>query len=462
MVFVVSRTGVRLMPATEYRARKLLKSGRAVVFRRDPFTIRLLNRETGTVQPVEYKCDTGYACIGISICTEKRELVNAQYDLPETMLQDAKDLLASEPERHSDRRKYRRQRRNRKRHRAPRFNNRKGMTAKDGFAPSVRNKRDVHVRLFMKYAGVLPVTDAVFEMGQFDTQVMKAIAENRPLPEGTDYQRGERYGTATLREAVFTRDGYKCRLCGKSGISDHVILNVHHIGFWKNDRSDRMPNLMTVCACCHSGRNHKPGGKLYGLEPKLPPFAGATFMTAVRWDMLKKLKAAAPGIDVKITYGAATKLARKALSVKKTHSNDAYCMGRYHPKYRADHRYYKKLRRNNRVLEKFYDLKVIDIRTGKKVSGSQLGCGRTRRSIPRKNPDGLRAYRGAIISKGRRAIRRQRYSIRPGTQLMFNGERLFAKGVHQGGKGVVLSNGKDVSVKKVTVLCRPGGWQRIV
>ena len=163
-----------------------------------------------------------------------------------------------------------------------------------------------------------------------------------------------------------------------------------------------------------------------------------------------------------MTYGAATKLSRKALGIQKTHANDAYAMGRFHPKWRTDFHQYKKLRRNNRVLEKFYDAKVIDTRTGEKVSGAALSCNRTSRSIPRRNPDSSRVYRGATVSKGRRAIRRQRYNTRPGTRLLFNGTKVFAKGVHQGGRGVVLSNGKDVSVKKVTVISYPGGWQRVI
>ena len=52
MVFVVSNTGERLMPTSEYRARKLLKSGRAVIHRRKPFAIRILDRSSGEVQPV--------------------------------------------------------------------------------------------------------------------------------------------------------------------------------------------------------------------------------------------------------------------------------------------------------------------------------------------------------------------------------------------------------------------------
>ncbi|SFU57530.1 RRXRR domain-containing protein [Butyrivibrio sp. INlla21] len=55
MVAVLSKTGIRLMPTTNYKARKLLKSRRAVIYQYRPFTIRLLDREDGNVQIVEFK-----------------------------------------------------------------------------------------------------------------------------------------------------------------------------------------------------------------------------------------------------------------------------------------------------------------------------------------------------------------------------------------------------------------------
>ena len=114
MVAVVSKTGEPLMPTSPYRARKLLKKQKAKIYRYRPFfTIQLLERETGYVQDVEYKSDTGYSHVGISICSSKHELLAEQ-----------RDLLEGESERHNDRRKYRRTRRNRKRYRKARFENR--------------------------------------------------------------------------------------------------------------------------------------------------------------------------------------------------------------------------------------------------------------------------------------------------------------------------------------------------
>ena len=446
-VAVISASGKPLMPTNTYRARKLLKSKRAVIYKYRPvFTILITDKEDGNVQPVEYKCDTGYLHTGISISSQKHEYVNEQ-----------RDLLLDETERHNDCRKYRHARRNRKRYRKSRFHNRKGMIMKDGFAPSVRNKRDVQIDLFKNYCKVFPVTSAVFEMGQFDTQVLKAMEEGRPLPEGNDYQHGERYGIATLREAVFTRDHHSCIFCGRS-IQEGAILHVHHIGFWKGDRTNRMGNLGTTCEKCHTPRNHKQGGKLYGVEPKLKQFKGATFMTMVRWDMLKRIKTAVPKVEVKVTYGAATKEARHRFKVKKSHSNDAYCMGNFHPKHRTEFKHYKKRRRNNRILEKFYDAKYIDIRDGKKKSGKELGCERTNRREPRMSEKNLRIFHGKKVSKGRRQIRRNYYPIRPGDMILYEGKKYVAKGMQNVGTRVLLPDKRTIPLNRVKVIRHTGGW----
>ena len=452
-VAVISASGKKLMPTTAYRARKLLKSGRAKIYKYRPvFTIQLLDRKDGYTQPMEYSCDTGYMYIGVSVKSRKHEYVNRQYD-----------LLPDEPERHNKRRKYRRTRRNRLRYRKPRWNNRKSlMTKGDPFAPSLRNKRDQHIQLFKAFLEVMPITKATFEMGQFDTQVLKAVEEGKPLPKGADYQHGERYGYDTLREAVFSRDDYTCVVC-KKGIKQGKILRTHHLGYLKCDRSNRMSNLATVCTDCHTSKNHKKGGKLYGLEPKLKTFKGATFMTAVRWDMYQKLKeACGDEVEFNITYGAVTKEKRKELDIKKTHSNDAYCIGEYHPKHRADFEHLQKQRRNNRILRKFYDAKYIDVRDGSTKSGVQLSCGRTNRSVSRRSELNECIYRGKKVKKGSYSIRKTHYSYRPGNTVWTKKYgRCEVKGVMNCGATVLLANGKSVQTGKILKTVHCGGWRLI-
>jgi len=60
------------MPCTEKRARLLLKKGRAVVHKIEPFTIRLKDRtvEDSAVQPLRLKLDPGSKTTGIAIIEE--------------------------------------------------------------------------------------------------------------------------------------------------------------------------------------------------------------------------------------------------------------------------------------------------------------------------------------------------------------------------------------------------------
>ena len=114
MVAIISKTGKRLMPTSEYKARKLLKSKKAVICNYKPFVIQLLKNVAECTQPIEFSMDTGYAEIGLSVKSEKHEYLSMQID-----------TLKGEKQRHDDCRCYRRGRRNRKRYRKPRFDNRK-------------------------------------------------------------------------------------------------------------------------------------------------------------------------------------------------------------------------------------------------------------------------------------------------------------------------------------------------
>ena len=445
MVAVISKTGEKLMPTNEYRARKLLKKGKAVIHKYSPFTIQLTERETGETQPVELCVDTGYQHIGISVKSEKHEYLREQVD-----------LLPNEREKHNDCRSYRKTRRNRKRYRKPRFDNRK--RPEKWLPPSIRHKMEAHISRIRRVYDVFPVTEICLEMGNFDTQLLKAIEEGKPIPQGEDYQHGERYQTGTLREAVFSRDNYTCQCCERT-ISDEAILHVHHIIYRSMGGTNRMANLATVCEKCHTPKNHQPGGKLWNWKPKLASFKGATFMTTVRWIMRDVIQAEIPDANITITYGAATKESRRKLGIEKSHSNDAYAMGRFHPKHRAVEEVWQKVRRNNRILERFYDAKYIDIRDGKKRTGKELANGRTNRNH-KTDTENLRKYRGEKISKGRRAIRKKRYTLQPHDIVLYEGKKYSVKGCHNNGTRVILDNKKSIAISKVKVLSHTNGYYK--
>ena len=443
-VFVTAYDGTRLMPTSRRRARKLLKAGKAVIHKHRPFTVRLTYESEKHTQPIELCMDTGSEHIGISIKSDKHEYVHAQYD-----------NLSDETERHNAQRMYRRTRRNRLRYRKARFDNRRkpeGWTA-----PGIAHKKENHIRLFEMYAEVCPITSAVLEVGQFDPAAMQALEEGTVL-KGIDYQSGKKYQLANTREAVFVRDRYTCQVCGKS-VKDGAVLAVHHIIPRSKGGTNRLNNLLTVCTGCHTSRNHKPGGKLHGLKPVTGTLKDAAYMNIVRWQMINALREEFPEIEVFHTYGSYTKAHRRELGqLAKTHANDAYAMGEFHPKHRHQEEHFKKRRRNNRVLSKFYDAKYLDVRDHTIKKGDQLGCNRTKRNVPRNNPNSGRMFRGHQISTGRVSVRKLRYDLQPGDTVLYQGKRYIAKGCHCNGNRVMLDNGKSVPIKQIRTVRFTGGW----
>ncbi|MEM6282908.1 MAG: RNA-guided endonuclease IscB, partial [Chloroflexota bacterium] len=126
-VFVVDKNKNPLMPCHPARARELMKKGRAAVFRKQPFTIIILDREGGETQDTQIKIDPGSKTSGIAIvgdfkrglrCIWATELTHRGATIRDNLLK---------------RRILRRGRRGRKtRYRKPRFDNR---TRPEGWLP---------------------------------------------------------------------------------------------------------------------------------------------------------------------------------------------------------------------------------------------------------------------------------------------------------------------------------------
>ena len=446
---VLSKNGERLMPTIRLgKVRHLLKDGKAKIVKHHPFTIQLLYDSKTNTQPIEICEDVGYNYIGISVKGESHEYVSAQYDT----LQDEKKC-------HDDCRKMRRSRRNRLRYRQKRFDNRK--RDKGWLAPSLEHKKELNVNVIKKYCEVMPITHATVEVGSFDTMLVKAIDEGKAAPESADYQKGPRYNLATLREAVFYRDNYTCQVCGRKTKEDGAILHVHHMFYWKGRHGNSLSELLAVCEKCHTPSNHQKGGKLYGFgeNKKFANLSGAAFMNTVRWQIVNELYAAFGKPFVTFTYGAMTKEKRIVLHLDKSHNNDAYAMGSFHPADRCVFEHYEKVKRNNRILERFYDSQYIDIRTGEVVTGKSLFNGRISRSH-KKDSENLHKYRGKRIRKGYRALRRKKVALNPGDLVSLNGEVLIVHGTHTNKNGTVRvefkatsQNGKkSANLKKLRIV----------
>lgn len=431
-VLVVNKHGRPLMPTTPRKARILLKEGKAKVFARNPFTIQLLYGCRGYTQPVTLGIDAGYQTVGYSAVSEKEELVGGEFKLLEGM-----------SERITEKRKYRRTRRNRLRYRKPRFNNRK---RKQGWlAPSIQHKFDSHINLVERLKARLPITKVIVETAKFDIQKI-----NNPDIKREEYQQGEQYGWKNLASYIRHRDNYKCQNPNCTNKSKTPILEVHHIGFWKHDRSDRPANLINLCSKCHVPANHKKGKLLYGWQPKVKSFKAETFMTIVYRKLVETLKA-------EETYGYLTEVDRKALELPKSHHNDAFVIAGGKTQIRCKPLELEQNRRNRRSLEQFYDAKYVDVRTGGKVSGSELFSGRRTRN-KNENSENLRKYRGQKVSKGRRSIRKFRYKYQQNDLVKFEGKVYCVRGMQNLGTRVALYADSNLTVDVRRV--RPWLWRK--
>lgn len=328
-VFVVGLNGGRLMPTSERKARLLLDKGKASVYRKVPFTIKLNYKTGSTVQPGYLGIDTGSQHIGTAAVREDgtvlhREEIGLRDSMTKRKLLEAKASL-----RHG--RRYRKIR-----YRHPKWKpetkrvyceepDRKGrhwkkqanvFTSKrqaGWLPPSLQSKTDHHIRWIKKLQDLLPEGFRLsIELGRFDPARMKD-----PEIHGDLYQKGPQYDYENVRAYVLDRDRYTCQVCKKKGGK----LHVHHILYKSRGATDNPQYMATVCSNCHTPENHQPGGILYRWKQEQKCFTrglrDATFMNILR----KRLIKAFP--DAVFTYGNITKADREAFGLPKSHANDA-------------------------------------------------------------------------------------------------------------------------------------------
>lgn len=353
-VYVLNNHGHPLMPCSPSKARHLLKDGKAIVKKRTPFTIQLKYGSSGYKQPIILGVDAGSKTIGLSACTENAELFAAEV----TPRNDVLELL-------STRREFRRSRRNSTtRYRKPRFDNRTHAKQKGWLAPSVEVKIQEHITAIKRVCALLPVSKVVVETAEFDLQLLKAIEEGKPVPEGEDYQKGEQLGSYNVRQYVFYRDGYRCRCCGNHGKG--VKLHAHHLESRKTG-GNAPDNLVTLCDECHK-KFHKGIITEVNLRKRVRRSTrDAAFMGIMRNTLMQRLRKELQ-IPVWETKGYVTKYTRKELlKLPKSHANDAlaiaagnagFRVGMYHCFKRSGRIYHiRPVRHHNRKLHKATILK---------------------------------------------------------------------------------------------------------
>ena len=333
MVYVLDQSGQPLMPTERHgKVRHLLKSGKAKVIKRCPFTIQLLYNSTHYTQDITLGVDAGSKQIGLSATTKQKELYAAEIELRNDIVK----LLAA-------RRELRRSRRSRKiRYRKPRFQNRTHSKKPGWLAPSIRQKIQCHLTVIANVHKLLPIKTILIETASFDIQKIK-----HPDIHSVQYQKGEQLDFWNVREYVLFRDNHTCQCC--KGRSKDNILNVHHIES-RQTGGNAPNNLITLCETCHSGY-HNGKVTLPKTIKRGMSFKDATFMGIMRWSCYDMLKNIYP--DVHMTYGYITKNTRIGNNLAKEHYVDARCISK-NPKAKPLPYYYyqKKVRCHNRQIHK--------------------------------------------------------------------------------------------------------------
>lgn len=326
LVYVLDKQCKPLMPTRRLgMVRRWLKSGRAQVVQREPFTIRLTDLAVGFIQPLNAGIDLGTVHVGVSVISRAQEVFAGEFQLRS----DIHGLL-------TDRRRFRRTRRSRTtRYRPTRFLNRR---RKDELPPSIRAKVDGTLRIIRLLNKLLPVAHWTFEISNFDLH--KIV---NPKVGGRTHQHGEQYGFENVRAYVLWRDRHECQACrGKSG---DPKLTVHHIQRRADGGSDRPANLITLCRTCHS--LHHQGYPLKLLAP--PTLRDATQSNVINSYVMR----ATAHLHHASTYGYITKEKRIELGLPKSHINDAFVIAGGQKQARAGTGYLGVFaRRQNRKLFK--------------------------------------------------------------------------------------------------------------
>ncbi len=378
-VFLVDAQKRPLAPVHPGRARLLLKTGRAVVFKRFPFTLLLTQPGAQAVgEPLRLKIDPGSHTTGLALVAETTgEVVWAgelthQGEAIVERLQARKAVRRGRRQRHT-------------RYRQARFENRR--RPKGWLPPSLRSRVQNVLTWVQRLRRLCPVAALSLELVRFDTQAMQT-----PGIEGIQYQQGTLAGYET-KEYVLEKWEHRCAYCDAMG----VPLEVDHIRPRSRGGSSRESNLTLACVPCNTAKGtqdirvflaHDPERLAHMLSHAQASLRDVAVVNATRWALYERLGAL--GLPVEVGSGGRTKYNRRRQGLPKTHWTDAACVGASTP---------EELRNWQTIRP------LLMTATGRQ---SRQMCNVDKRGFPRGKPKGLSRSHGlrtgdmvrAMVTKG--------------------------------------------------------------
>ena len=313
---VLSSDGHPLMPCHPARARKLLRTGRAVPHHvKGIFGIRLLHRTKAesTTQDLSLNIDPGSQTTGVAVVTDSEEGQRTVVGALE-IKHRVSALRAIMTRRHN--------RRGRLRYRAPRFDNR---CRKPGtLPPSVDTLRIDTLRVTHTLFHIYPISQISIERNKFDNHI---IAE--PDISRLEHQHGTLFGTQ-VRAYILDRDNSRCTYCSRSRVRlelDHVRPRSHG--------SNRVDNLATSCRDCNAAKADQPIETFLAHQPEMlkrilerierSDLASVAHVNTALPAIVRDLQTT--GLPVAPTDAATVAWNRQRLGVPKTHCYDAALQG---------------------------------------------------------------------------------------------------------------------------------------
>lgn len=312
-VFVLDAALKPLTPCTPGVARSLLKSGKASVYRRYPFTLILKKKVDATPAPITIKLDPGSKTTGIALLQGSKVVFGAE------LMHRGQAIRASL----ESRRSLRRGRRNRHtRYRPARFLNR--VRPQGWLAPSLQHRVETILTWVNKFIRLAPVNSIVQELVRFDLQKME-----NPEISGIEYQQGELLGYE-VREYLLNKWDRKCAYCAV----ENVPLQIEHIQPKAKGGSNRLSNLCIACEKCNLKKGTQDIEQFLAKKPDLlkkiklqakRPLKDAAAVNSTRWALYHRLKQTC--LLISTGSGGLTKFNRTKLGLAKTHWLDAACVG---------------------------------------------------------------------------------------------------------------------------------------
>lgn len=315
MVFVIDANKKPLDMCHPAKARKLLRDGRAKIYRKEPFII-ILTKIVDKPAENKYrlKIDYGSRYTGLAILKDAKVCWLGQLEHRTNI----KELL-------DKRRGYRKRRHNANiRYRKPRF---KYRTKHKGWLPPSLMSRVDNIRAFItRLIRMLPLGAISYENVKFDTQKMM-----NPDIHGIEYQQGTLEGYE-IREYLSEKFNHKCcycEICQGQGRK----FEVEHIIPVSRGGTNRISNLAWSCHVCNQEKGSMTAEE-YG-HPEVQahakkPLKDAALVTATRWEVYGILKSF--NLPVECGTGGLTCYNRTQRNIPKEHYFDACCVGKSTPK----------------------------------------------------------------------------------------------------------------------------------